>query len=74
MKRNQDKKLLEISRIFFEEIYSLDALVRRIRPYFGCGIRLLQENQCGMRFLYCHVIVENDPDILKHNKKICFLY
>ena len=25
--------------------------VRRIRPYFGCGIRSLQENQCGMRFL-----------------------
>ena len=23
-------------------------VVRRIRPYFGCGIRLLQENQCGV--------------------------
>ena len=33
--------------------------VRRIRPYFGCGIRLLQESQCGIRFLYSYAVAEN---------------
>ena len=32
--------------------------VRRIWPYFGCGIRLLQENQYGIRFLYCYAVAE----------------
>ena len=32
---------------------------RPIRPYSGCGIRLLQENQCGIRFLYCYAVAKN---------------
>ena len=33
--------------------------VRRIRPHFGCGIRFSQNNQCGIRFLYCYAVAEN---------------
>ena len=33
--------------------------VRRIWPYFGCGIRLLVENQCGIRFLCCYAVAED---------------
>ena len=29
------------------------------KPYFGCGIGLLQENQCGIQFLYCYAVAEN---------------
>ena len=32
--------------------------VRGIRPYFGCGFKLLQENQYSIRFLYCYVVAE----------------
>ena len=33
--------------------------VRRIRLYCVCGIRLLQENHCGIRLLYCYAVAEN---------------
>ena len=33
--------------------------IRRIRPHFGCGIRFSQDNQCGIRFLYCYAVAEN---------------
>ena len=36
--------------------YQYSVVVRRILPYFECKIRLLQENQCGIRFLYCYVV------------------
>ena len=36
--------------------YSL--AVRRILPYVGCGIRFLQDIQCGKRFFGCNAVAE----------------
>ena len=50
---------------FLEKGVYYSMAVRCVRPYFGCGIRLPRENQCGIWFLYCCAVAEcwnlNEP-------------
>ena len=49
------------TRIFLVLVKSFyySVAVWRIRPYFERGMRLLQENQHCIRFLYCYTVAEN---------------